>query len=327
MTEASPRKKARLTTKNLRLYTETLATASSHTCAQKHRAAGLVGERSDSVFSVTTMDEQFAPQLTRNGVRTTFTGAQTPTDLDSVSTRLFQGRESPPPSPTQYDIYARKRNNLHNEGMTVGRLWPSIARDPSRRKQKYDEYIDIEWSDVNNPVITRNLYVARPNIYEAFSYDCYPAKTLVALPSLMPNSGCHHVFPSFACEARHHRISTDDVATQCSYDGALMVDSAWQAHQHMRGHAKDFFGLTKAVTVAFNGADVKIFLHHMQPAAEPRDPGLPDHEHHQVPVYEKTIKDHASFQKVVRVVRNAQDIGFDLAKTLKERLHEYESKA
>jgi len=95
-----------------------------------------------------------------------------------------------------------------------------------------------------------------------------------------------------------------------------MVDSAWQLHKWIGGRAEDFFGVTKAITVAFNGESVKVYAHHMQPAVYPRDimpDGQPLYQYHQVPIFRHDLDTYQSFLQVVKGVRNAQDIGYDLA--------------
>jgi ABC-type proline/glycine betaine transport system substrate-binding protein len=49
---------------------------------------------------------------------------------------------------------------------------------------------------------------------------------------------------------------------QAAYDGAVMVDTAWESHQFMSKPANDFLGRTQALTGTVNGSNVHIYANH-----------------------------------------------------------------
>ena len=339
--EQPVRKKARLTTKNLRLHTNAFEDEQNGddepAMAPKRKKPNAADDQVKPSTTVTTTDPGFASQLLDNGVIYALKEAQQPIDGDVISARLLADRESPPPSPTFYDEFKEMYANPHHETKTVAAFWPMLSKRPTKRRDAYDSYYNHAWNAVDNLIITRNISNAKPDICEAFTLQEYPLKLRASLPNLVPSSNYNYLMPSFVVETKNSSNSCDSAGLQCAYDGALMVDSAMQALQHVKGDLNGFFGKTKAITVAFTGALLNVYAHHVRPVAPPDNDNdnvdddnddddqvnedfRLEFEYHQVCLHGITINGYKDLKQAYKVIRNAQDIGFDLASTLRKQL-------
>jgi len=183
--------------------------------------------------------------------------------------------------------------------------------------------MNVPWSKLKNG-ITTGLSSAKPDLIEAFPQEAYPRKAEDTLTELNPG---HYgfVMPSLAVEFKSLATGMVGANLQCAYNGALMVHSALQAHLYMYGNLDEFYGKTKAITIAFNGDDVEYYLHHatQNPEwhAEWRDETDCEHVFHQSTLgRDKILGDEDAFKQGWKHIRNAQDMGYALAKDLQGQL-------
>jgi hypothetical protein len=72
--------------------------------------------------------------------------------------------------------------------------------------------------------------------------------------------------PAFCVEFKgpeHGSIST--ARAQAAYDGAVIVQAAWDIHKHLGRPAKQFLGQTKALVVVMVGLVLELYACHALP--------------------------------------------------------------
>jgi len=110
-----------------------------------------------------------------------------------------------------------------------------------------------------------------------------------------------------------------------------MVDGAMQTFQHLGGHLEDFLGKTKAITLAFTGDELEVYAHHVQPTEPPSNDIVvigahyPGYQYHQFRLQKVVVQNYEGLKLAQTIVRNAQDIGFDLAMQLRELIRNPQS--
>jgi len=212
-------------------------------------------------------------------------------------------------------------------------LWAMLSKRPSKRDGRYAPYFKQPWDEVDNLIITRKLRHARPAMCEAFPPDvyCWYESMLGALPNIQPSSDSLFLMPSFAVETGKH--GHQGAGHLCAYYGALMVDGAMQAYEHAAGHLTGFFGRTKAITLVCADGYLAVYAHHVEPSTPPQcktvydPPDRPDLFYHQNLVHDQLIGNYDAFKTAYKVIRNAQDIGYDLANDLLQQLIDYQNRS
>jgi hypothetical protein len=108
---------------------------------------------------------------------------------------------------------------------------------------------------VNTP-LTEGLSDAMPDISEGWRVAHYPEEAVVALESSLAPCQYSMAMPVFCAEWKGPGGTMACARKQAAYDGALMVEAAYEVHKFM-GKAKDeFFGYTQALTLALNGREI-----------------------------------------------------------------------
>jgi len=319
-------KRARLTRKNLKVHTTDLKEAET---------ISLLQGQSESGSSETSLAPNFATQLFDNGVVPKWHGSgRQLDDMDAIVARLGQTRGSPPPSPVTFERFTRKQDANPNRRKVMGRLWPFLAKDPMQRAgMEYDEYLDHTWDQADNLLITRGLESAKPDVLEAFTFRSFRVSycdAMEQIPSLSPVSGQPFTMPHFVCHGVHQGRSRHDAGLQCAYYGALMVDNAIRVYQWAGQDLDSCLGKAHAISVAFGDNGLQIFAHYSA-RISPEDkeqartlvPDLPETQYHQALIYASRLDDLEAFEKAYTRVRNAQDIGYDLASTLRRKVHDH----
>jgi len=279
----------------------------------------------DSKDSVTTTTgEKLQSQLIRNGCIHVNDDPMEPVDSASLFERLDKDRASPPPSPSAFKTYKKQSQYRHLEAKTQARLWTDLAQKSSRPDvgaDIYTDYFNTPMCHLDNQV-TNNITVAKPDVVEALRITTYPTAIVDAIPELSPGQ-YDFAMPSFAAEFKRRSVALTGAQLQCAYDGSLMVHAAMQAHKHMYGSLDDFYGKTAALTLAFSGEHLEFYLHHAtlnedQDDTSPDRPPVLFHQH-RVHV-ENVIVNYPSFKSAWTHIRNAQDIGHEMATDLRQQL-------
>ena len=123
--------------------------------------------------------------------------------------------------------------------------------------------------------------------------------------------------PTFCVEWKGPDGIMPSAEKQCAYDGALMVDAAYDAHKYMNKDPIEFLNKTQALTVALNGEYVHFYGNHVVEKSSSL-------EYHQYPSQIHKPRDSLKdFKETHRSVRNAQDWSRKRATRTKDDLHAY----
>ncbi|GAB7343428.1 hypothetical protein MBLNU457_1456t1 [Dothideomycetes sp. NU457] len=306
---------APLTRQNLRQFTRSMA--GPVTTTKSGTPSDNTAKTKES--NTTTTDPDLAPKLTRNSVQHVNADPEKPKDFQEYKESWKRSRGSPEPDASSFKQYEKMLSARHTECMTQARFWPFLAKPPYERQETYLEYMSVQWSTLKNG-ITTGISPAKPDLVEAMPQEAYPREAEGTLRELYPGR-YGFVMPSFAAEFKSTATGMVGAYLQCAYDGALMVHSALQAHLYMYGNLDDFYGKTKAITIAFNGDNVEYFLHHATADSEKHDEAECEHVFHQSRLGRDLILgDEDAFKQARKHIRNAQDMGYALAKDLQRQL-------
>ncbi|GAB7343432.1 hypothetical protein MBLNU457_1459t2 [Dothideomycetes sp. NU457] len=286
----------------------------------------------------TTTSKGFGPQLSENGViiyRKYM--SKGPVDLSRICDTLEGTRESPCSS-TEFEYYRRQVNIGHTENKTQSRLWTTLTNicdrgdgGATQGSGNYTDYFNHAWSQLDNQ-ITAGISPAKPDIAEAFRASSFPRHLDDVLPELFPAGPSDFAMPSFAVELKNAEVGLFVADFQCAYDGALMVHAAMKAHEYMYGSSASamdsFWNTTKAITIAFDGRNLNIFAHYAALNPDP-NPEWEDDEGHRVLFHQYALKqmiitsDFEAYKKGKQLIRNAQDLGYELNSDLRRQLYEH----
>ena len=325
-----PPKRAPLTEKNLRAWEK-----------MNKRQRNSAGEKATRECSpiTTTTSKDFGPQLERNNViHATRRNAKFPDDFADVRESLEQRRGSEPPNYLAYKQYLANISASQNELSMQISAYPLIAKRASAEQEisGYIQSVNYAWSEASNH-LTTGLSNAKPDIFESYCDDVYPREARDALTSALAPSGDGAGMPAYAVEFKGPDGSMPQATLQCAYDGALMTEGARAVYMYVHGDKVDngFYGKTQALTVAFNGATLKIYGHHairMPISSQPvgngvdssADPNSDALEYHQCVLNSDSLESSFErFRDAYKHIRNAHDIGYKWATKRKDALWAY----
>lgn len=281
--------------------------------------------------NTTTTDKKFGEQLWVNGVRYEHPHAQPPKDLFTVNQYLNRDRDSQPANEDDYQEYLAEIAQADNEDTVTTNVWPLLSKKPRNRDLfGYNQNIGFQWTEVESTVAA-NISDPKPDVSESFRHNQYPSEVVEALgPALVPTL-YGAAMPRFCVELKGPNGSIPSATKQTAYDGAIMVDAAWEAHQFMSKPADEFLGNTQALTVAVNGSYLHVYVCHAigsqdnatNSAMASRAVSYPEKlQYHQFPLKgvlpSESLED---FQKAQKTVRNAQDWAREKATETKDALH------
>jgi hypothetical protein len=311
-------KRAPLTEKNLKLFTKM--------GGRQRKAAG-------KISTIITTDKDFGPRLQQNNVVYTALDAQAPDDIDSVRELLDQPRVSEPPDQLIYNSYLVLTEDYENEITVELSAYPALSKKtPEREVTGYCQRVNHPWSAVDNH-LTTGLSDPQPDLVESYRKTDYPLQAIEALSADLAPSLYNEAMPAYAVEFKSSDGDMKEAKLQCAYDGAVMTEGAYAVHKYLDKSDDDFYGKTQALTVAFNGAVIEYYGHHMlrtpRPSQLAADKAALSKDskaegvvkHHQYLLYcdnpRASLQD---FQRAYKHVRNAQDIGYKWATERKDAL-------
>jgi len=183
--------------------------------------------------------------------------------------------------------------------------------------------------------VTANISDPQPGISESFRHNQYPPEAVEALgPALAPTL-YGAAMPRFCVELKGPDGLIPSATKRAAYDGAVMVDAAWQAHQFMSKPANDSLGNTQALTGTVNGSILHIHANHaISPQANATNYAAASAtiaypkklQYHQFPLKgvlpSESLED---FKKARKTVRNAQDWAREKATESKDALHAHDN--
>ena len=267
--------------------------------------------------STTSADKLFGVQLNKNGIIYGRLHAEEPEDATAVREYLNRARESPPPDEKDYKAYIRSVEYGDNE-LTMGvNVWPLLAKHPrDTNKPDYAPYYNLQWTEKKSR-LTFELSSAKPDMWEGYRRDQYPEKASEALGGALIPTQYGGAMPTFCVEWKGPDGKMPSAEKQCAYDGALMVESAYEAHKYMNKDPAEFLNKTRALTADLNGEFVHLYGNHVVK----RDSALEYHQYElDVLCPRKSLKE---FENTRNQIRNAQDWAREHATRTKDDLHVY----
>ena len=242
-----------------------------------------------------------------------------PADLEEMIHRIHRERASPPPSEALYRQYQQRIDVTYSEAATA-KLWTMLAKVPSRG-DGYCDYYGIKWGSIEP---FKGMPNPTPHVVEALPQNAYPHNSLASVVRTSYIGQDGFAMPSFAVQF------DDDIPMyllrqECGHIGALMLSSGMSSYKIMHGDIKDFCDKTKAITILFHADNMEIYLHHVLLDKWRAEEGLPPAQYHQTRIINdsKISEGYEAFMTAWKHVRNAQDLGYELAKDLQTRLRWY----
>ncbi|KAF4626374.1 hypothetical protein G7Y89_g11789 [Cudoniella acicularis] len=332
--EAKPFKRKRLTEKNLRSL-EKMGGRDRKSAGS--RSTGKKTGQSSSSSTTTTTGKDFGPRLKRNNIITSKLLVRAPDDEDDIRQFLDKTRESEPPSQGYYKEYLASMEGRQNEATTQGEAYPFLSKriQGTARLAGYGQKFNYAWSEVDNH-LTKGLSDAKPDIIEAYRKTEYPPSVQDDLSSSLAPTSYDIAMPAFAVEAKSLEGCMEVAQLQCAYDGALMTHSAYAMHNYMGRSDADFYGKTQAVTIGYDGENLKLYTHHAVQTSKDSpqqavatsnkvtsDGGDPVEYHQHLLIRDNPCDSYEGFKAACKHTRNAQDLGYRWATERKDALSAY----
>ena len=272
-----------------------------------------------STSTTTATDKGFGIQLNNNCIFYGHCKTKQPEDIVAVKEYLSTVRESKSPEPDEEDFerYINEVECCENEASLQSDVWYLLAKHPIfNNTPGYRANYNFQWTEVES-ALTFRLSDAKPDISESFRRHQYPPDACEALGGALAPTQYNAAMPTLCVEWKGPDGLMPSAEKHCAYDGALMVDAAYQVHQYMNRDPTEFFNKTQALTMAINGAHVDIYSNHMVQTRS----GL---EYHQYLLQSHHPRDSLKdLIKTRRCVRNAQDWCRERAKKTKDQLQSY----
>ena len=216
-----------------------------------------------------------------------------------------------------YDEYIGQLELADNELSVQSNAWPLLSKPPRCSKTEgYTANYNFQWTEVEGP-LTFGLSDAKPDISESYRWEQYPSDACEALGGAIAPTHHTAAMPTLCVEWRGPSGPMPSAEEQCAYDGALMANAAYDAHNYMDKDPAEFFGKTQALTVALNGRSVDLYGNHVVKKAS----GL---EYHQYSLGNHQPRNSPKeFKETRKRIRNAQDWARERATRTKDDLHTY----
>lgn len=251
--------------------------------------------------STTTTDKEFGPQLHKNGIRFGDYQVIEANDSETVKEYLNRRRNSNSPDEEDYERFIQMVKYGHNELTVQSNAWQLLS-GPSSRYQisGYGAEYNVQWSEVESP-LTYGISDARPDISEAYRVAQYPADAIDTLGSSLAPTQYSAAMPLFCAEWKGPGGAMDCADKQAAYDGALMVEAAYEAHKYTGKAKGEFFSNTQALTVALNGETIQITGNHVTEKRSRTE------YHNYRLVMDRPLASFEHFKETCKHIRNAQD--------------------
>lgn len=279
-----------LTYQNLKILTEG---------SPPHQPSSTASMATTSNGACTTTDARFGAKLHQNNIRFKLDGTVRPDDFESVQRFLDRPRASPLPTGNNFKIYRRAVTQANCESRLQSGTWRLLATF-AEETPGYGCEEHLAWTQVKGS-LTTNLSYAKPDISESFRDEVYPPEAMEALGGALLPTQHDYAMPRLCIEYKGPAGRIPSAEKQCAYDGALMVDAAFKAHDYVGKPRSEFLNNTQALTIATNGWDVRQYANHVLEQNG-------KHEYHQHLLQTNHPMDSLEdFQNTYRRVRNCQD--------------------
>ena len=341
-----PLKRAHLTEENLEAFNKMVGP--QRTSSEKYTGQSYTGQSftappttstTDKNFGkkTKTTDKNFGTKLQRNNVVYIAVDAQAAGDVAEIRELLNQRRASEPPDQLAYNRYLTLTEDHENERTVEFSVYTLLSKRTAQREVSgYFPRLTHPWSEVDNH-LTKGLSNACPDIVESYRKTDYPSAVVEALSGDLAPSSYNEAMPTYAVEFKSPTGDMKEAQWQCAYDGAIMTEGAFAVHKHLGKSDKNFYHKTQALTVAFNGENIKFYGHHaLQIPLSPQPGGGVDssagitastvgtRQYHQYRLASDNPRDSLEdFQSAYKHIRNAEDIGFEWATERKAEMWVY----
>jgi len=210
--------------------------------------------------------------------------------------------------PTKMTIKFISRNfaTLKTRTLLYIMFGPFSPRSPRARTNGYMQNVNFLWTEVESAV-RANISDPKPDISESFRHTQYPPEAVEALgPGIAPTM-YRAAMPRLCIELKGPDGLMPCATKQAAYDGAVMVNAAWEAHKYMAKPADEFMGKTQALTGTVNGTSICIYANHaISSEVDASKPHPEKLQYYQFPAKGlMPILSWEDFNKARKIVRNA----------------------
>jgi hypothetical protein len=306
-----------LTQQNLRAFDETISGKNDSDTVSSDRETASVKSMPSST------DPKFPGMLQECGVYFKYPDVSPPGDMVAVLADLQKKRNSQ--EQLQAKIFFQRLEHSHNEGAYKFHFI-SVIFNPSSGGvvDQYSMHMDLEWTAVKPQfAVEKGLPKPKPDYFETFSVFQYPPKVRDALNWCISPSSHPIAMPTFCVEFKAPGKGPRNAIAQVAYDGAVMVDAAWEVHKYMKKPARDFFGKTQALVIAITDSYFELFACHAMPAVESKSGYPPKLSYHIYSLVCSTIKSEDDLKTVCLSTHNAQDWCRAQAESVKDGIQNF----
>ncbi len=295
-----------LTYQNLKIYTEG---------SPPHQPSSTASMATTSKGVCTTTSARFGARLHRNNIRFGIDDTVRPENFESVQRFLDRPRASPLPTENNFKTFQRVVAYANCESAVKTGTWRLLATT-AQETPGYGSEEHLAWTQVKGP-LTTNLSHAKPDISESFREEEYPVEAIEALGGALLPAQHDYAMPRLCIEYKGPNGNILSAEKQCAYDGALMVEAAFQAHDYMGKPRSEFLHNTQALTIATNGLDVRQYANHVL-----EHNGKHEYHQHHLKTNHPT-ESLEEFRNTYRRLRNCQDWARESAARTRDDLHAF----
>ncbi len=296
-------KRARLTRKNLALFTKASASAPP--------------ESTDGSKTTSTTTSGFAIQARQNGMLDPIS-SKLPTNLEDKRERYARSRDTASPPESAYKRYVNRVAKAPDEATMVFEVGGELLK----------EYDDEGYTRAFNQAFTgfpkdvglnNGLSAPQPDFVEGLEmeeYRPFPVDKHVDGAVLYKDNPHSMTLPHLAGEWKGPGKDMGEARLQSAYGAAALVYGRGQALSYLG--KSDPPGHAEVTTFATDGTNLNIYAHYAVPS---EDGTL---EYHQYPIKSTNLIDsHQGFKEGRRFLRNTQDHAREQSYDLKDQLKEH----
>lgn len=281
-------------------------------------------ESSSSQSTMSSTDPRLSSILRRKGVDSELEDVNQPKNLNKLLGMLNKKRSEQ--DGPQFEEFHRRIALSFNEEVYKVHFISAIFFPAWRNiTEKYTMQMDLSWTKTTpNFDKAKELPDLKPDYFEAFHTDSYPQDAIDALDCHIRPSIHAIAAPTFCVEFKAPYKGSRNARVQAAYDGAVMVDAAWEAHKYMKKPARFFLGHTKAIVVTITDNLVDVYTCHAEAANTNYMRGHPKAlSYHTYNVACMKLNSADDFEKACLFIRNAQDWCRAQAEATRDELKKY----
>jgi hypothetical protein len=244
-----------------------------------------------------------------------------PRDFEYQAVQIESDRHSEAPDDT-YEEYRRRVSLASDQDALRLHVFPMLPKSPSSSGAiGYSAFGNDPWTLVKNHV-TDGFLAPKPDYCESFNIEQYPGDALARLGAdIRASDGQHFTIPRLCVQHRDRHSNMFNGQQRAAYQGAVMVNAAWEQHQFLNKPPEEFLNVTQAFTAMFTGKLLIIYGNYMTAPDNVLDPK--SFHYHQYPLYSATLDDPKGYLNGRKLIRNAQDGARELASWTKDAIRNF----